>query len=557
MKHWLQALAALLMLAGLIAPSTFVQAQDAPKEDEKKTEAEPTEEEGKHSVEFETLGGLMFVKVKVNNKGPYDFLFDSGAQISVVSKRLADELELETADMPGGGMQGVGKAEAKATVVEEFEFAGFKRGKTGCGSLDMDHVSGGLGRHMMGIIGQNIMKQMKIIVVDFSTSTLSFELYPADAMPTDQTEQLIIGAVEGTGGGIPGFPGFPGGPKEEPKKDPKKDPKDDEDEFSMPALQPANYFLQDSKTETKSARRSPREGMTVSYTTGEFTIPILNQTLEITPFWHVEAIINGKARRFMFDTGASAFLVLSDAFVEELKLPTSFGFMVKGVAEGSASAGLVDSFEMGSVKETDVAFMSNALFKVSDQVREQLGPLGRMMKGLDALDFDGIVGISFAHRFKTMTVSTENKTIRFEAYEDEDVNGCDPYEGEDSMKDAVIRTWNGKAGEVGLDGDSVPLHEWEAKGLETGGLVIEGIIKDGPADKAGLEEGDIITHVIDAADGEMPVRDMPELIVYACLNDPGKEVKLRYLREGKAHEVSLVLSKYEWEGSFPERFKTK
>src|SRR5687768_7977527 len=129
MKHWLQALAALLMLAGLIAPSTFVQAQDAPKEDEKKTEAEPTEEEGKHSVEFETLGGLMFVKVKVNNKGPYDFLFDSGAQISVVSKRLADELELETADMPGGGMQGVGKAEAKATVVEEFEFAGFKRGK--------------------------------------------------------------------------------------------------------------------------------------------------------------------------------------------------------------------------------------------------------------------------------------------------------------------------------------------------------------------------------------------------------------------------------------------
>jgi hypothetical protein len=63
--------------------------------------------------------------------------------------------------------------------------------------------------------------------------------------------------------------------------------------------------------------------------------------------------------------------------------------------------------------------------------------------------------------------------------------------------------------------------------------------------------------VIDAADGEMPVRDMPELIVYACLNDPGKEVKLRYLREGKAHEVSLVLSKYEWEGSFPERFKTK
>jgi predicted aspartyl protease len=561
MKRWTKALAAILMLAGFIAPATFVQAQDAPRSvDEKKTEAEPALEEGKHSTDFETLGGLMFVKVKVNDKGPYDFLFDSGAQVSVISKRLADELDLETADMPGGGMQGVGKAEARATVVEEFEFAGFKRGKTGCGSLDMDHVSGGLGRHMMGIIGQNIMKQMKTITVDFSTSKLSFELYEEGEVQADMTEQAIIGAVEGGGAGIPGLPlpGLPGQPKEQPKE-PKKEPKKDKDEeeFSMPALQPANYFLQDAEKETSPAHNGPREGMTVTYTTGSITIPIVNQTLEITPFWHVEAIINGKPRRFMFDTGASALLVLSDAFVEEMKLSTSFGFMVKGVAEGRASAGLVDSFEMGSVKETDVAFMSNALFKVSDQVKEQLGPLGRMMRGLDALDFDGIIGISFAHRFKTMTVNTTEKTIRFEAYEDSEANGSDPYEGESTMKDAVIRTWNGRAGAVGLEGDSVPLHEWESKGLENGGLMVESVEAEGPAAMAGLQAGDIILSVVDEKEGEMPVRDEPELIVYGCLNDPGSELTVRYKRGDDVKEARIKLSKYAWEGTFPERFKDK
>lgn len=562
MKRWMQALAALLLLAGFIAPTTIARAQDAPKTDDKgdkTTEAteDATFKDGKHSLSFENLGGLMFVKVKINDKGPYDFLFDSGAQISVISARLAKELELEMGEMPGGGMQGVGKADAKATVVEKFDIGLFKRGKTGAGSLDMDHVSGGLGRHMMGIIGQNIMKQMKQIEIDFSTSRLSFTLYPEDEMPVDQTEQIIISTVEGGEmPGIPGLPGLPGPGNRPPKKEPEEPGKDDE--FSAPAIGPTHSWLfQDgTRTEAKAEPRQPKDGMTLSYTTGEFTIPVLNQTLEITPFWHVTAQINGKSHRFMFDTGASTLLVLADSFIEEQKLATSFGFMVKGVAEGKASAGLVDTFELGSVKETDVAFMSNALFKVSDQVREQLGPLGRFMQGLDALDFEGIIGISFCHRFKKTIVDTVEKTLRFEPWGDTE-NAVSPYEGEDHMKQAVIRTWNAKAGTAGLVGDSVPLHEWKDKGLETGGMVVKSVEADGPAAKAGIKEGDIITHLIDPKEGEVPMRDGPELVVYGCLNDPGSKMTLRLLRDGKAKDVEVTLATYAWKGTFPERFKDK
>lgn len=558
-RYSILGLLSIAAFALLLSPSVITKAQDAPKPDEKKTESAPDEKSDLTSVDFETVGGLMFVKVKVNNKGPYDFLFDSGAQISVISQRLATELDLETADMPGGGMQGVGKAEAKAVVVENFDMGVWKRGKTGCGSLDMDHVSGGLGRHMMGIIGQNLIKQMKHIEIDFSTHTLSWKLYDEASMPTDQTEQLIIQSVEGGGmPGIPGIPGFPGGPGGGDEEEPKKPGKDGEDEFSLPPIGPQNYFFQDAderKTEAKGDRREPKEGMTLTYTTGEITIPIVNRTMEITPFWHVDAVINGKSRRMMFDTGASALLVLADSFIEELAIPTSFSFTVKGVSEGTASAGLVDSFELGSVKDEDVAFMSNALFKVSDQVKEQLGPLGGMLQGLDKLDFDGIVGISFCHRFKKTIINTEERTLRFEPYEEGETNESSPYEGEDMFKEAVIRTWNGQAGEFGLSGDGVPLHEWEKHGLETGGMIVEEVTEDGPAAKAGVKVGDIITHVIDKVEGESPLADGPSLIIYGCMQDPAAEVTIRVKRGEEILDLKVVLSKYNWEGEFPERFK--
>ena len=561
MKRYFLGLLSVMAMALLVSPAVLTQAQDAPKPDEKKTEAAPTTDSDLTTVDFETVGGLMFVKVKVNGKGPYDFLFDSGAQISVISQRLATELDLEMADMPGGGMQGVGTAEAKACVVDSFDLGSWKRGKTGCGSLDMDHVSGGLGRHMMGIIGQNIMKQMKHIEIDFSTHKLGWKLYPESEMPTDQTEQVIIQSVEGGGmPGIPGIPGFPGGPGGG-DDEPENPGPDGEDEFSLPPIMPnGNFFLQDEnaderKTEAKGERREPKEGMTLTYTTGEITIPIVNRKMEITPFWHVDAVINGKSRRMMFDTGASALLVLADAFIEELAIPTSFSFTVKGVSEGTASAGLVDSFELGSVKDEDVAFMSNALFKVSDQVRDQLGPLGGMLQGLDDLDFDGIIGISFCHRFKKTIVNTEERTLRFEPYEEEETNESSPYEGEDMFKEAVIRTWNGNSGEFGLSGDGVPLHEWEKHGLETGGLIVEEVAEGGAAAKAGVKVGDIITHVIDEVEGESPLADGPSLVIYGCMNDPGAEVTIRVKRGEEILDLKVVLTKYEWEGEFPERFK--
>ncbi|MEZ5992948.1 MAG: retropepsin-like aspartic protease [Planctomycetota bacterium] len=573
MKRWTKALAAIVMLAGLVAPVTLTQAQDAPKpaekSDEKTTEAAPETDGLTVPFEFE---GLIFIQVKVNGKGPYKFLFDSGATQSVVNERLADELDLEKHDMPGGGgVQGVGTAEAKMVVLDNLEIGNYARGKCVAASMNLDHMSGSLGYHMMGIVGQNVIKMIKEIEIDFSASKLSFTEYGEDEMPRDQDE-MIINMLEG-GGGIPGLPGgipgLPGGDDDEPKKDPNG-----EDEFSAPALPPmGNYFFQDMgsdeaeedhATETGDEVTSPTEGQTVEYKT--VSLPMIG---ELVPYWYLDVQINGEDKTFMFDTGASMLLALGQDLNTELKLTTSFGYPVKGIGKGEALSTMVESFQVGNMVAEDVPATVMDLPKMSDQLPEMIKMIIPMLKrqGI-SLDFDGIVGISLATRYKKMIVNTSTKKIEFVPYEKGETNPAAPFAGEAFVKDATIRTWHGKAGKFGLVGDSVPLEEWKDHGLENGGLMIESVEEGGAAAKAGIKAGDIITHLVGLAedvpedledaeivDGDVVVRDMPSLIMTAASEDPGTEITVRVQRGEETLELKVKLDKYGWEGTVPERWK--
>ncbi|MBX3460329.1 MAG: aspartyl protease family protein [Planctomycetes bacterium] len=556
MKLWITRLFALSLAIGLLASAATL-AQDAPKpaDPEKKTEAKDI---ATSTVDFE-FEGLMFVQTKVNGKGPYKFLFDSGATQSVLNERLAKELGLELHDMPGG-VQGVGTADAKLVVLDSMEIGGFKRGECIAASMNLDHMSGTLGYHMMGIIGQNVIKRMQKVEIDFSAGKLAMTRYPAGEEPSDMQEDMLIRMLKG-GGGMPGMPGMPG--RRQPPPDEKKPDKKD-DEFSLePVLPNAAWLLQDERrTESKPDRRSPTEGMTLTYRTGE--LEFFGRKMELVPYWYLDCVINGKTKSFMFDTGASMLLALGTKLAEDVKIPTSFTYPVKGIGKGDAKSGLVDSFQVGVIKEVDAPCTIMELPKITDQ----LGQMGAMIPGVDKLNFDGIVGITLATRFKKMIVDAKNRHIEFIPYGKDEVNKLEPSHSEEFVRDAVIRTWQGKAGTFSLTGDSVQLENWKAKGLESGGLEIESVVEGGAAHKAGLKKGDIITHLVGAADDlpedmedadvdgkDVKVRDMPALIMWACSKDPGTEVSVRIKRGDEVKDLKLKLDDYGFKGSVPDRFK--
>ena len=77
----------------------------------------------------------------------------------------------------------------------------------------------------------------------------------------------------------------------------------------------------------------------------------------------------------------------------------------------------------------------------------------------------------------------------------------------------------------------------EYYGLEdTRGVIIERVTTDGPAEEAGLERFDIIRRV----DGN-PVRDNLDLISKIASKQPGEEVELGILRDGKSRTLHVTL----------------
>lgn len=555
MLRWTTRLFTLALLAAFFWQPAAV-AQEAPEQADDLT----------HSVDFE-FEGLMFVQAKVNGKGPYKFLFDSGATQSVLNERLAKELSLELHDMPGG-VQGVGEAEAKLAVLQSVEIGGFKRGKNVAAVMNFDHMSGTLGYHMMGIIGQNVIKHMQKIEIDFSQSKLTMTGFKPGEEPTDFQESLLIRMLEGGGEGLPGIPGIPGLPRRGGDQRPERPPPGpQEEEFSVPAELPREWLIQDGDEPEVESTRPHAAGMALTYRTGVVGFPPL--AIELIPYWYLDIAVNGKTHTFMFDTGASMMMVLGTSLAEELSLTTSFSYPVKGIGKGQASSGLLDTVSVGTLKAADVPCTIMDLPVVSDQLGAMTESLPPMFKQLlDGLDFDGIVGITLATRFKKMIVDTKEKRIEFVPYAEDETNLLDPYASEDFVKDAVIRTWQGKAAKFSLDGDSVPLEDWKKLGLENGGLQISSVVEEGAAAKAGLKPGDIITHIVGAAEGlpedmedadvdgnDVRIRDLPALIIWACTQDSGMDVTVRFKRGDEVHETVLKLDPYGWSGNAPERFR--
>jgi C-terminal processing protease CtpA/Prc len=134
--------------------------------------------------------------------------------------------------------------------------------------------------------------------------------------------------------------------------------------------------------------------------------------------------------------------------------------------------------------------------------------------------------------------------------------------GEDQQKQAVIRTWNGKAAKCEIEGDSIVLDEWEKLGLKEGGMRVTSV--SGEAEKAGIKVGDIITGLVGEGEADekgvkadAPVRGSASLVVWACLEEIGSKHSFRIKRADKTSTVEVKLVDYGWKGEFPEKYRSK
>jgi len=73
---------------------------------------------------------------------------------------------------------------------------------------------------------------------------------------------------------------------------------------------------------------------------------------------------------------------------------------------------------------------------------------------------------------------------------------------------------------------------------DTRGAIIAGVLRDGPADKAGVKPGDVLT----AIDGA-PISDPQNLLNLVAVLQPGSVAKLKIRRQAQALEVSVTVGR--------------
>jgi predicted aspartyl protease len=116
----------------------------------------------------------IIVEVKINGRGPYDFVLDTGATFTCVDKEFADQLKLpEWKGSLGTIVIGPGGGGMKLLNIETLEVGGAKASNLAACSIDLNRLAPpGLG--IKGLIGLNFLKSYRV-AIDFEKKSLQLE----------------------------------------------------------------------------------------------------------------------------------------------------------------------------------------------------------------------------------------------------------------------------------------------------------------------------------------------------------------------------------------------
>ena len=125
------------------------------------------------TIPFELVNHNIVIKVRINGSRPLSFVFDTGAEPTIVMSKVAKELGLTQVGVVSVGGAGEGKLEGSMILGAMMTIEGFK-GFVGpiAGAIPLPTASSGLGQPIDGIVGTQFIQQY-VIAVDYQAHTLT------------------------------------------------------------------------------------------------------------------------------------------------------------------------------------------------------------------------------------------------------------------------------------------------------------------------------------------------------------------------------------------------
>ena len=108
-----------------------------------------------------------------------------------------------------------------------------------------------------------------------------------------------------------------------------------------------------------------------------------------------------------------------------------------------------------------------------------------------------------------------------------------------SVMDAIIKNGQVVRGYIGVEPQDITPELAESFGLKkSNGAIIAGVLKGGPADKAGMQPGDILVSV-----ENHPVTDMADMLNQIAQLSPGQKASIIVLRRNQENTLNVTIGK--------------
>ena len=127
-------------------------------------------------TKFRLAGGaqpLILLPVHVNDRGPFDFILDTGAGTSLLSLELAKDLAVQTIGSKEGQSAG-GKISVSLARLDSLAVGETRLADVDVGIVDLAHIGKTIGAKIDGDIGYNFLKSFRI-TIDYSDCQIRFE----------------------------------------------------------------------------------------------------------------------------------------------------------------------------------------------------------------------------------------------------------------------------------------------------------------------------------------------------------------------------------------------
>jgi predicted aspartyl protease len=116
---------------------------------------------------------LLLLPVQVNDRGPFQFVLDTGAGTTLLAPALARSLGVQSTGTRQGQTAG-GAVDVSLAVVDSLGVGALRRAKLNVAILDLSRISQAIGTPLDGDLGYNFLKDFRL-TIDFQTAEVRLD----------------------------------------------------------------------------------------------------------------------------------------------------------------------------------------------------------------------------------------------------------------------------------------------------------------------------------------------------------------------------------------------